>query len=215
MDRNETFTEILERLKKSAHGTAELVELTEFLRGLKKEKRPFLQSRFIEAAISWDLNRSRGIWETDEEANKNIYWFLQGSIIESSHVLGPSGRSADLNWMVLSPDCDCARAEYINLGRLRQLSDSEADQNILSLASSLKSHRYFPVPPHGDVQAWSVVELDIPFYMERENRAFCKTNYWLSKDAWHILNAVLQSKHTRATNMSESERLRTSIQGIE
>jgi hypothetical protein len=61
MDRNETFTEILERLKRSAHGTAELVELTEFLRGLKKEKRPFLQSRFIEAAISWDLNRSRGV----------------------------------------------------------------------------------------------------------------------------------------------------------
>jgi len=111
MDRNETFAEILERLKKSAHGTAELVELTEFLSGLKKEKRPFLQSRFIEAAISWDLNRSREVWETDEEANKNIYW--------------------------------------------------------------------------------------------------------LSKDAWHILNAVLQSKHTRATNMTESERLRTSIQGIE
>jgi hypothetical protein len=215
MDRNEIFAEILGRLKKSAHGTSELFELTEFLRGLKQDKRPFLQSRFIEAAIPWDLNKSRGAWETDEEANRNVYWFLQGSIIESSHVLGPSGRSADLNWMVLSPDCDCARAEYINLGRLRQLSDSEADQNILGLASSLKSHRYFPVPPHGDVQAWSVVELDIPFYMERENSAFCKTNFWLSKDAWHILNAVLQSKHTRAINMTESERLRTSIQEVE
>jgi hypothetical protein len=29
MDRNETFAEILGRLKKSAHGTSELVELTE------------------------------------------------------------------------------------------------------------------------------------------------------------------------------------------
>ena len=99
MDRNEIFAEILGRLKKSAHGTSELFELTEFLRGLKQDKRPFLQSRFIEAAISWDLNKSRGVWETDEEANKNVYWFLQGSIIESSHVLGLDQAKLDRGYL--------------------------------------------------------------------------------------------------------------------
>lgn len=212
MNPEQQFGEILERMKASAHGSQELAELSDLLRGLKKQRKQFIADRFIEPAVSWDENRERGIWDDEAIAEKNKYWFLQGSLIESKHVVSPSGVAKHNDWLVLSADCDCARAKYINVGKVRQLTDSSDDKEILGIATALKTHKFFPIPPFSEHDHWSVVELEIPCFLERANyAALTRTAFWLSNDAWHILNAVLQAKHTRALNIEESEKLRVPV----
>jgi len=206
----EKFLQIVKRMRENSHGCKELGELSNLLRGLKKRKKNFIAGRFVRRSISWDENKEKGVWEDEAQADKNRYWFLQGSIIQSSHVIGPSGIAKHQNWLVLSPDCDCTRAEYIVVGKIRELGESDNDKDILGLATALKTHKFFPIPPHGNTEHWGVVEMETPYFLERANyAAMTRTSHWLSSEAWHILNGVLQLKHTRALNMSESEVLRT------
>lgn len=209
MEKEQQFDEILAKMRESAHGSQHLGELSQLMKKLKKKKREFLASRFIIPATTWDENKEKGIWENDSEAEKNIYWFLQGYWIESTHVLGPAGKEDHQDWLVLSVDCDCVRSPFINLGKIYQISDDdEDDKRRLSLASTFKTTKYFPIPPTEERDNWSIVDLETPYFIENENSQFTNSVCSLSINAWHILNAVLQEKHTRALNIAESEKLR-------
>lgn len=137
------FRDILDELEKSAHGSPQLQEVTEFMRSLKKHKRDFLGNRLLQRAISWDENKGRGIWDTEEEARKDLYWFLQGYIVESSHVVGPNGVESDGRWLVLSVDCDCARAPYVNVAKISPTTNGQKDRERLSSATAFATTKFF------------------------------------------------------------------------
>ncbi len=161
--------------------------------------------------ITWEENKARGVWESEEHAKKNMYWFLQGHVIESHHVVGPNGIENHIDWMVLSVDCDCVRSAYIYVGKIIPTSNEQEDRELLSLVSSFKTPKYFPLPPFEGMENWSIVDLETPFYIERVNAPFSTAIHSLTVDGWHILNAVLQDRYTRALNITEAERLRTRL----
>lgn len=158
--------------------------------------------------IPWEFNKERKIWKTEEEARENQYWFLQGYVIDSGHVIGPRGVESHRRWLVISVDCDCVRAPYVYLGKIVPVDDSQESKERLSLASAFKSPRLFPVPPFNDSGSWSIAELETPYYVERKYIPLSTPRSSLTVDGWHILNAFLQERYTRAINDVESENLR-------
>lgn len=207
------FRTIVDKMKMSAHGSAHLSELSELMRTLTKQKRPFLKQRLLQRVIPWDENKERKVWSNDKVADQNKYWFLQGYLIESRHVIGPNGVENHREWMVLSVDCDCVRAPYVSVGKITQAGDAQEERQRLSLASSFKTAKYFPVPPHEGVETWSIVDLETPFHLERANLQFTDAIQSLTVDGWHILNAVLQERYTRALDIQEARQLRTEEAG--
>ncbi len=208
-DTEDLFRSILNKMRDSAHGSAHLGDLSDLMRSLKKQKRVFLEQRLLQKVISWDENKAQGVWDSEETAIRNRYWFLQGYIIESSHVIGPNRTESCRQWMVLSVDCDCVRAPYVHVGKIVQMGDERQDRELLSLAATFKTTKFFPLPPFDNVKEWSIVDLETPFFIERGKAPFSTAIHSLNVDGWHILNAVLQERYTRLVDRVEAERLRT------
>jgi hypothetical protein len=208
MSQEDEYNRILLQMKTTAHGSRDLREFSRFLVSLKKKRRELLQQKLMQEPIPWEFNKERKIWKTEEEALENQYWFLQGYVIDSGHVIGPRGVESHRQWLVISVDCDCVRAPYVHLGKIVPVDDSQEGKERLSLASAFKSHRLFPLPPFNDSEIWSIAELETPYYIERKYIPLSTPLSSLTIDGWHILNAFLQERYTRAINDVESESLR-------
>ena len=208
MNQEAEFNRILLQMKTLAHGSRDLREMSKFLQSLKKQRRALLQQKLMQDPIPWEVNRERKTWATDDEARQNQYWFPQGYVIESGHVIGPRGVESHRRWLVLSVDCECVRAPYVSLGKIVPVDDSEESKLRLSLASAFRSPRLFPVPPFNEEGVWNIAELETPYYVERAYIPLSTSLSSLTIDGWHILNAFLQERYTRAINAEESENLR-------
>jgi len=208
MSEEDDYNRILSQMKTSAHGSRDLRELSDFLTSLKKRRRGLLEQKLMQEPIPWVVNKERNTWATEDQARQNQYWFLQGYVIDSSHVIGPRGIERHRRWLVLSVDCECVRAPYVSLGKIVPVDDSQESKERLSLASAFKSHRLFPVPPFNDEGVWNIAELETPYYVERGYIPLSTSLSSLTIDGWHILNAFLQERYTRALDPGESEKLR-------
>lgn len=208
MSQDDEYDRILSRIKTTAHGSRDLRDFSTFLVSLKKKKRELLAQKLMQEAIPWEVNKERNTWATEEEARKNQYWFLQGYLIDSAHVIGPRGVESHRRWLVLSVDCDCVRSPYVFLGKLVAVDDSQESKEKLALASAFKSPRLFPVPPFENAGSWCIADLETPYFIEREHIPLSTSLASLTIDGWHILNAALQERYTRSINDAESEHLR-------
>lgn len=208
MNDEDTFRSIVTKLRDTAHGSQYLGELSAFARGLKSRRQGFFADRLLQRAVLWDENKERGIWPNAQIAEQNQYWFLQGYLIRSQHVRGPGGHEDHTTWLVLAVDCDCVRAPYVGVAKVVLIGDDEPDKQALALASSFKTTKLFPIPPYEGNDRWGLADLETPFYLERAYVPFAVPLQSLTVDGWHILNAVLQHRYTRAVDISESERLR-------
>jgi hypothetical protein len=214
------FAAIVAEMATHAHGSQKLPVLRQLLKTKldNTKRREFLAPRLVRDAILW-AEKKDAQWETDELRNKNKFPFLQGDIISTTMVLAlGSSESTQTHglWMVMSPDCDCVRGEYVRVAPVFPVAKDETSSPEfakLNVAFTLNSPKYFPLPPNiipnsGDL-AGHFADFVTPYFLRRGDVGAAAQVASLQTDAWHILNAVLQDVTTRALDLAEALSLRS------
>ena len=117
------FAEIIQRMNTSSHGSKSWREAAQFFQDrFKKSKKrlAFLTDRILRPPIYWE-NVREALWPRDvQKQNQNQSPFLQGDILRTALVqswISSIGEQRTENslWMVLSPDCDAVRREFVRV----------------------------------------------------------------------------------------------------
>lgn len=218
----ERFQSLINDLATSAHGSAALAAVREFLRDrLKKtaQREEFLLPRLMQDAILWDGVKDH-VWQESTSQEANRFVFLQGDVIGTTTVLAlgmaETSQEHDL-WLVLSPDCDCVRASYVRVAPVFAVSSGPtADHGrTLRFGHSLSLHtpKAFPLPrlPGDDDPALRgyFADLEIPYYLGADDKGLATPYASMTVVGWHLLNGLIQDKETRAANIAEAVAIRT------
>ncbi len=210
-------------LADSAHGVDALEQVKVLMKRIKKEERVELLAAYLfRTAIVWDEVKNV-IWPDETLRNKNKFDLLQGDIIETTMVArigsAMSGSKHDL-WMVLSPDCDCVRSPFITVAPIF-FSDSTLDgedaikrnKDNFSLSLALGTLKFFPVSKclFGDHCEHYYADFTEPYFLHESNKASVTVHFSMRKHGWHILNALVKHKDSRAVDREEGERLRDHV----
>lgn len=223
------FKSLLEKLGDEAHGCAKLEEIRDFLKTHKKTT-PRVQLHeavVLCAPILWEKKKSK-VWNSEEERKKNHFDLLQGDIVETTFVLTIRGNYSlqeHNRWLVITPDCDLLRMPLCSVCPIYQVTSENKNKVViqgltladtLAYSSKLSMSGVYCLPPipKYDTQKESkiighVCDLSVPAFIE--NHHFSKAKRLASHTylGWHLLNAMLMHKHTRAKNMKEQEKLRS------
>lgn len=205
-------------LEKESHGVAALVPLQGYFKDLPKIKRlAIIDEFFLREPIVWDSVKSN-VWPDNLEAQeKNKFHLIQGDIVETNLVEGlGTALSATQHdtWLVLSPDCDCVRADLILLAPVFHIDSNVQNTTTkaaFSLAAGLSSMKYFPLGKDiflsGNKEG-CYADLQEPYFLRKNNKASATVHFSLKKQGWHILNALLKHKETRSIDIQEAIRIR-------
>lgn len=214
------FESAISALAEGAHGVEALNDIKILMTTLKKDQRLELLSDYLfRSAIIWSEVKDT-IWEDEASRTKNKFALLQGDIIETTMVerigSATSGFTHDL-WLVLSPDCDCVRAPFIQVAPIF-FSDSKKHQeeyltrnkNNFSMSLALGTLKFFPISRclFNDHCEHYYADLTEPYYIREVNKDSAAVHFSMKKHGWHILNALIKHKESRAVDRTEGERLR-------
>ena len=215
----ERFDALIKKLATSSHGSQELGALKAFLANdLKKDREAFLLPRLAQAAVTW-LDVKERIWPTPADQEKNQFPFLQGDIIATTMVLalGMAESSQRHNlWLVLTPDCDCVRAKFVRVAAVFPVySGNKANpesSNRFGHALKLATTRIFPLPKLAGDELVELrgyfADLETPYYITHADKGLATACASLTVTGWHLLNALIQDKETRAADMAEAVAIR-------
>src|SRR5262249_13022947 len=119
-------------------------------------------------------------------------------------------------WLVLSPDCDCVRARYVQVAPVfpvyNGMAADDARVQRFGHALRLRTTKAYPVPPLlGDDDPGLrgyFADLEVPYYICEEHEGLATPYASMTVVGWHLLNALIQEKETRA-DIAESVSIRT------
>lgn len=210
------YKQIIEEMASTCHGSESLAKFREFLKGLSgtKTRLAFLLPRLFQEAKAW-LDVKDHVWSTVEKQDENNYVFVQGDIIETTKVLAVGETRSAMQhqyWLVLSPDCDCVRAEYISVAPIFPKDIEDGDAKV-GLAAKLSGNKYFPISNFLSEDSTIfepayIAELSTPYYLLKRDKAYATVLKTCTVDGWHILNSLIQEKHTRAVDPGEGIKIR-------
>ncbi len=215
------FDDLVDSLATNSHGNSDIFEISKFMEeNFKKSKKrhEFLKPKLSREFILWE-DAKNSVWKTEKEQLDNKFPFLQGDVINTTMVLALGIAESEQDhsvWMVLARDCDCIRAEYIQVAPifLVKPGTNEYDERkkYYNYALKFKSNWYFPIPTdcfeNQDIEG-AFVDFTVPYYIKKEHKNLATGICSLSKCGWHILNSVIQIASTQA-NIDEGETLRDS-----
>jgi hypothetical protein len=218
------FEKLIDKLAETSHGSQEFIAIKKFLQtqiAKTEGRKKFLLPKLTQNAILWDEIKAK-VWNSQEDQENNRFPFLQGDIIQTSMVYAlasaESTQKHDL-WIVLSPDCDCVRSRYIRVASVFPVYIGE-NENKLSTqrfneALKFATHRFFPLPTlEGDIDEFLIgyfVDIETPYYIANEYKDIATPCASLTLAGWHLLNGVLQEKDTRAANIAEATKIRSTF----
>ena len=217
---HETFQNLIKDMETSAHGSKSLQDLRAFLKdnfSKTSARKDFMLSRLFKESISWDVVKDH-VWPSEQDRQNNNFLFLQGDIIRTQMVLHPGSSESTQNhdlWMILSPDCDCVRSEWIRVAPVFLVTATDKDStDRFGLALKLH-HKFFPIDKNfSDADAAAIgyyADLISPSYITAEFKAFATPVLSMSLEGWHILNSVIQDSTTRALNIEEAVKIRSFV----
>jgi len=216
-DEKSQFLVQVQPLTVEAHGVQALPPLQTYFRDLPKSKRiALIDTYFIRQPIIWD-NVKGIVWPACETTqNKNKFHLIQGDVIETNLVegLGTALSSTKHDtWLVLSPDCDCVRANLILVAPIYYFDSAQPNpdhKNAFSLAAGLSSMKFFPLGKDIFTQGKNgyYADLQEPYFLRGSNLQSATVHFSLKKQGWHILNALLKQKETRSLDINEAIKLR-------
>jgi len=199
-------------LEQTSHGVPSFGEVKIFLeQNFKKtpQRISFLSAYLTRDQIEWvKIKDQMPLWDSEQKKTENKFHFLQGDVIETTRVdgLGRATTLMDHNlWLILSPDCDCARGDYIRVAPIFTVNSKIADEYAdhkenLSLAFKLKSNRLFPVG--GDLFEDGMdgyyCDSTEPYFLRAEIKDSVTVHFSMPEEGWHLLNAFLKESETRA-----------------
>ena len=172
------------------------------------------EQQLLQSPRRWHEVKAQ-IWDSVEEQDTNQFPFLQGDIIKTKLAVGPlGGREShhDL-WLVMSPDCDVVRHPFVRIAKVFTVRDEDPKDNVNRQRYSLAmkfGHNEFPLPIVKPAIRGYVADLGVPYFLERENCNMAISIHSLTLNAWHILNAVVHHRETRA-DVEEGSKLRSVV----
>ncbi len=202
----EEFAHVVEESCTSSHGFAGVSTITKFLEEKAQKsniREACLKHVLYQEPVTWESVKER-VWNTDEERDSNCFQFLQGDVVFTSLVIVPGVAETSISqtkWMILAPDCDAVRGDFVRVAPLFETSD------IYSTSLKMKSQKYFPVIFEHERLA---ADLTTPCYIQKQYKAAAIVRATLTVNGWHLLNAFLQNRETRA-NVDEAIRVRTPL----
>ena len=121
-------------------------------------------------------------------------------------------------WLVLSPDCDCIRANFVRVAPVFPVyGGSQADNDMtqrFGYCLKLATPKAFPLPllPGDDDTAelrGYFADLEEPFYIAEQEKGLATSYASMTMTGWHLLNGLIQDKETRAVSILEATAIRT------
>ena len=220
------FDSLVEELAKSSHGSAKLGEVKKFLdKELKgtANRESFLLPKLLQEAVVWEDVKG-SVWKSEQAQRENKFPFLQGDVIGTRIVMrlgeGQTLQEHDI-WLVLAPDCDCVRSAFIRVAPIfpvyRGNKSTNANQRF-GHSLKLSTLKAFPLPKlpsdtEGEVRGY-FADFEEPFYIEQRSAPIATPYASMTVTGWHLLNAIIQEKETRAVNMEEAVSIRSREIGL-
>lgn len=220
------FNGLVEELAKSSHGSAKLGEVKKFLdKELKgtANRESFLLPKLLQEAAVWEDVKD-SVWKSEKAQKENKFPFLQGDVIGTEIVmrLGEAESSQKHGiWLVLAPDCDCVRSSFIRVAPIFPVysgrKSTEAKQRF-GHSLKLSTLKAFPLPKlpsdtEGELRGY-FADFEEPFYIEQASAPIATPYASMTVTGWHLLNAIIQEKETRAVNMEEAVAIRSRGTGL-
>lgn len=221
------FQRIIDSMAEDGHGSRSWQTVCPFLedRFRKTAKMyDFVAPKLVRDVIYWEDLKDK-VWPGDPAAqDDNRFYLLQGDIIETSLVptlvdkdgnqlgciFGPQ-RVNDGHWLVLSTDCDTARAPFVRVAPIFAVKTKTAE---FVNAVKLSSAKMFPIPrlvgDHADIIG-RYADIAATFMLDARHgqaalpRRLCS----FTTVGWHLLNAQLIHLVSRADKMEEALQLRS------
>lgn len=213
------FNDIVAKLAKSSHGSAALAEVKKFLgEALTSTARraSFILPKLLQQAVIWQDVKDF-VWQNEDIREKNKFPFLQGDVINTRMVLRLGDAEASQehsNWLVLSPDCDCVRSRFIRVAPVLPVYNDSKAKQIFGYSLKLSTLKAFPLPklPYdADKELRGhFADFEEPFYIKRESVKLATPYASMTVTGWHILNAIIQEKETRAVDIEKAVTIRSS-----
>jgi hypothetical protein len=212
------FEDLIKLLAAAAHGVEKFSEVRALLQGFSKTQMrvDFLSEYLSQNQILWESVKDH-VWPTADLQEKNRYHFIQGDIIGSNLVRSVGSALSGTNhqlWLIVSPDCDCVRANYVKVAPVYGVDkDDESykeNKNNWSLAFRLSSSKFFPLGNDIFENGFEgyYADLSEPYFLHLEDKESVIVHFSMPKEGWHLLNAFLKESETRA-DISEGEKIRT------
>ena len=211
--------ELVKELAQNSHSVAKLSDVRSLLNGKfssMSERLSFLSPYLLRDCIMWDDVKTE-VWATEDIQKKNKYHCLQGDIIETTLAKGIGYRLADdeaiTTWLVVSPDCDCVRANYVRLAPVffvkKDTENYGTHKSNMSSAARLSSPKYFPlgIDIFEDGSEGCYADFTEPYFIKNEDKESVTVHYSLQSTGWHLLNAIIKESETRA-DINEGEKIR-------
>lgn len=223
---DERFNNLVEELAKSSHGSAKLAEVKEFLNKELKgtaSRESFLLPKLLQEAVVWkDVKDS--VWKSAKAKKENKFPFFQGDVVGTEIVmrLGEAETSQKhCIWLVLSPDCDCVRSSFIRVAPIFPVysgNKSTGAKQRFGHSLKLSTLKAFPLPKlpsdTEDELRGYFADFGEPFYIEQRSTPMATPYAFMTVTGWHLLNAIIQEKETRAVNMEEAVAIRSKDIGL-
>jgi hypothetical protein len=208
-------------LGETAHGSEKIAGVRKFLKECSKQERvDCLRDLLFQEPIFWEEVKER-VWPGNPKNQEdNRFAFLQGDIVETTMVMVPgiafSGHEHGL-WLILTPDCDVVRAEYVSVAAVHEVTADNKDYMArYSYASKLQRWKEFPIPSIPGEQGKSYfADLTKPNFIHKDSRELANPIASLYPEGWHLLNALIQEKETRAVNIDEAVKIRQRSAGAQ
>ncbi len=223
---DEQFNNLVEELAKSSHGSSKLGEVKEFLNKELKgtaNRESFLLPKLLQEAVVWEDVKD-SIWKSSKAQKENKFPFLQGDVVGTEIVmrLGEAQTSQKHGiWLVLSPDCDCVRSSFIRVVPVfpvYSVSKSTEAKQRFGHSLKLSTLKAFPLPKlpsdTEDELRGYFADFGEPFYIEQGSASVATPYASMTVTGWHLLNAIIQEKETRAVNMEEAVAIRSRDIGL-
>lgn len=213
---DERLDAILERFSEAEHGARCFREISALFKehfGADYDGAVDYLSRrgFYREAVRFD-DIPKEFWdEFNPRGADSPFPFLQGDLVRSRYVVGPSGVAVPQDneyWQVLSRDCDTPKSKWIRVAPVRVVPQGKNQRKgRLKDGALFRSPGVFAMPPLKGGERGLYTDLTTPFFIKGDHRMQPDAVCSLTSLAWRLFSSVIVAGSARV-DARESSALR-------